>query len=106
MTTTKYNLKRRHQWQGMRTRNELLADIWQGTKKGAQIAAVMLLIVLGLGWLQERDLRDAEADAIERAKAAEAKAHKMLAHVLNGRSLIDHKTGDVFFVQVSRQEGL
>jgi hypothetical protein len=104
--TTKYKIKRYAALRGMRTRREFIYDLWSRAKAGVEIAVGLLLLLAVFGWMQERDLRDAEADAITQAQEREAKAHKMLAHVLNGRSLIDHKTGDVFFVQVSRQEGL
>lgn len=104
--TTKHQLKRRAAMQGMRTGNDWRKSLIASAKAGGEIVVGLLLILAVLGWMTERDLRDAEADAITQAKADEAKAQKMLAHVLNGRSLIDHNTGTVFFVQVSRQEGL
>lgn len=104
--TTKYKLKRHHALRGMRTGHEWQQNLIASVKAGGQIAFGLLLVLVVIGWMSERDLRDAEADAIANAQDREARAHKMLAHVLNGKSLIDNGTGAVFFVQVSRQEGL
>lgn len=106
--TTKYNLKQREALRGMRTGRDWIATIERALWIG------LLLTAFATGWLivpqlVERYVDERAANAVaaeERAQDAEAKAHKLLAHILNGRSLIDPDSGAVYFVQVSRQEGL
>lgn len=104
--TTKYRLKRRQSWQGLRTRRDFITSLIRNMKIVAEVSAGVIVALLLLGWMQERDLRDKEQVTLERARLAETKAQKMLAHVLNGHALLERNTGTVLFVQVSRQEGL
>lgn len=104
--TTKYNLRRRDTLRGLRTRRDWLADTWRRARNSVEIVAGLLILLVTVGWMTERDLRDGDAARIEQAEAATARAHKMIAHVMSGRPVLERETGTVVFFQVSRQEGL
>lgn len=105
---TKYNLRRREALRGLRTGRD-----WFGIVERA-VWAFLAATIFVIGWLalpqlveQYAEERAARAIAAEEsARAAEKDAHRILAHVLNGRTVRDRDTGTMLFVQVSKQEGL
>lgn len=105
---TKYNLRRREALRGLRTGRDWIEIVERALWVG------LLATAFVIGWLalpqlveQYADERAAQAIAAEeRARSSEKEAHRILAHVLNGRTVRDKDTGAMLFVQVSKQEGL
>jgi hypothetical protein len=63
-----------------------------------------LVILSFLSWFEERSAQEDKRIAQSHREQSQ-KYSEMVAHLLNGKSLIDGD-GAVYFVQVSKQEGL
>lgn len=103
---TDYKLRTSQSWRGLRTKHERRQALIQSAKSAAFIIAGLFLLLSVHGWMVERDLADAERQAAKDAKHGQAQAYALVAHLMNGRTVLDRETGDVFFFQVSTQRGL
>ena len=101
-----YKLRTTQSWRGLRTKHDTVRQAIESAKSAAIIIVCLLGLLAVHGWMVERDLADAERQSALDAKQSQAKAEMMVAHLMNGRAVIDTNSGDVFFFQVSTQRGL
>ena len=101
-----YKLRTTQSWRGLHTKHDTIRQAIESAKSAAIIIVFLLGLLAVHGWMVERDLADVERQSALDAKQSKAKSERMVAHLMNGRSVIDTNSGDVFFFQVSRQEGL
>lgn len=103
---TDYKLRTAQSWRGMRTKHERRKALIQSVKSAAFVIAGLLGLLSVHGWMVERDLAETERKAAKDAKHGQAQAYALVANLMNGRTVLDRETGDVFFFQVSTQRGL